>query len=583
MYTQTWSHICAPWTTACLQRRLAFRDDWFRHELDSHRIATVWLCQTCMTSFSNSEGLVDHLREMHDCGLEPDHLSFLVSMCRRRSQVPVENQICALCGVVCSNAEDFKTHVAFHFEQFSLTSITYEGRSTQHNLDTQLENFLCDLRERTAFAKKNGNASHGNDTSGSSDPGLQPGSSDGGLSDHQDRYATQNRLADAHQPEREQNNAETFRTKVERYLHEQSKTSYDEPFSEVGSIKSFSLVSESVVTPLGEVTGFRSIRTMPPTRNQSFVGRADDLDMLHQKLTQPGSICVLSGVGGIGKSATAIEYTYVFEQEYSFIFWIQAETPVICAHGYGQIATHLCADENVRDQERLITMSREFLEQTKKRWLLVFDNVDDMGAIRKFVPSSFIDTCGSILITSRDPGLIHQSKSHNLMQLGLLAFEDCCRLLLTATGDNPRDMRKHHEYKVAGDIATYAGRLPLALSQIAGYIEQSKCNLADFKELWEENVRRDKLQTSALTKDCASLNTMEKTLEMTWNIGLREVTTDAKELLNILAFLDSDAIQRDLLVGEHEDRDLEFLHITGKFRQASIYRVTDLTLIADQI
>ena len=53
-----------------------------------------------------------------------------------------------------------------------------------------------------------------------------------------------------------------------------------------------------------------------------------------------------------------------------------------------------------------------------------------------------------------------------------------------------------------------------------------------------------------------------------WNIGLREVTIDARELLNILAFLDSDTIQKDLLVGEHEEPSLDLLHSSEAFRYA---------------
>ena len=49
-------------------------------------------------------------------------------------------------------------------------------------------------------------------------------------------------------------------------------------------------------------------------------------------------------------------------------------------------------------------------------------------------------------------------------------------------------------------------------------------------------------------------------MESLWDIGLREVTSDARKLLNILAFLDPDHIQKNLLVGAHEDPALELLH-----------------------
>lgn len=224
----------------------------------------------------------------------------------------------------------------------------------------------------------------------------------------------------------------------------------------------------------------------------------------------------------------------------------------------------LDGDEVVRHQERLVMLTREFLEQTGKRWLLVFDNADDLPALQKFIPTKMLETRGSIIITTRNSKLLPQSKGHTLIELGALGLEDCRRLLLTSTGENPKDMRTHPEYKLAGDIATYAGRLPLALSHIAGYLAQSGCSLEDFVELWQERLRHTDLHTPA--KDISSTNTTEKTLEIMWNIGLREVTIDARELLHILAFLDSDTIQKDLLVGEHQEHDLEFLHSSEKFR-----------------
>ena len=65
------------------------------------------------------------------------------------------------------------------------------------------------------------------------------------------------------------------------------------------------------------------------------MGRDSLLDSIHDKLSveldpdvesrEPVS-CLLQGLGGIGKSQTALEYCYRYQHEYKWQFWITAET-----------------------------------------------------------------------------------------------------------------------------------------------------------------------------------------------------------------------------------------------------------------
>lgn len=71
--------------------------------------------------------------------------------------------------------------------------------------------------------------------------------------------------------------------------------------------------------------------TIVQRRNKLFVGRDDVLDRLRSILLpetrdREPPICVISGLGGIGKTQTALEYCYRFEDHYDWQFWITAET-----------------------------------------------------------------------------------------------------------------------------------------------------------------------------------------------------------------------------------------------------------------
>ena len=70
---------------------------------------------------------------------------------------------------------------------------------------------------------------------------------------------------------------------------------------------------------------------VPYRRNPYFTGREDILNHLHDtlrtaqnvSLTQPQAI---SGLAGIGKTQTVVEYAYRFRNDYSAILWARAET-----------------------------------------------------------------------------------------------------------------------------------------------------------------------------------------------------------------------------------------------------------------
>jgi DNA transposition AAA+ family ATPase len=56
----------------------------------------------------------------------------------------------------------------------------------------------------------------------------------------------------------------------------------------------------------------------------NFVGREDDLTLIHQQLqTEQGVIvCAVEGLGGIGKTALALEYAKRYQQEYAAQYWL---------------------------------------------------------------------------------------------------------------------------------------------------------------------------------------------------------------------------------------------------------------------
>jgi hypothetical protein len=72
-------------------------------------------------------------------------------------------------------------------------------------------------------------------------------------------------------------------------------------------------------------------RSRVPPRIASFTGRADELDRLDaipMRDTPAAVRAAVQGMGGVGKTALAIEYAHRFRGLFAGVYWCPAETPL---------------------------------------------------------------------------------------------------------------------------------------------------------------------------------------------------------------------------------------------------------------
>ena len=576
-------------------KTFGLREDWFQHELENHRLQKIWCCQSCTCEFDEKDDLELHLSEKHKSSFPPGNVSIVASLCERFSQRMTIDQPCPLCGLHLESSVAVKEHISDHLEQLALSSIETEESgllsplNDENSFESKIKFKLLNdfLEEQRGYIPQLSHGLPNDDVSADSNVAFAEDSDDEGIDRSIKRPEIIPKATSRISRPPMQRRGDSWMSKVNSFLDKQpaKQTGGELWMAKVENFLDYQplqedqperppTLDEQTRSPVLEGTNqidfltrpLRPFRTKPPPRNEDFVGRVEDLAKLHIILAVSGTICVLNGAGGIGKTDAAIEYTYRYEEAFSYIFWISAETTVSCADTYSLIATQfmLTAEDTDYDQDRLITLGREFLERPDIRWLLVFDNVNKWSDIEEYLPTESPEIKGSILITSRKSDLgpnLFTMKHHN-MQLGQLTLEEGRQLLLQSMQPTPnqQEMSSHPEYKLAGEIASLAERVPLALAHIAGFVQVSSCTLTDFVQLWNERRRHTRQVPNPL-----ALST-DKALETVWNIGLRGVTIDARELLNILAFLDSETIQRRLLVGEHEEPSLDFLHSDQTFR-----------------
>lgn len=141
---------------------------------------------------------------------------------------------------------------------------------------------------------------------------------------------------------------------------------------------------------------------VPYHRNMFFTGREDILERLHstlgahqtKALTQPQAI---NGLGGIGKSQTALEYIYRYHTAYQAILWVQADSPEVLIADFVKLAGLLDLPEKDETEQRRIVEAVKRWFHTHSHWLLILDNVEQVEQIEPFIPQGG----GHVLLTTR--------------------------------------------------------------------------------------------------------------------------------------------------------------------------------------
>jgi tetratricopeptide (TPR) repeat protein len=269
-------------------------------------------------------------------------------------------------------------------------------------------------------------------------------------------------------------------------------------------------------------------------RTHYFTGRENLLALLRQQLLDRRR-AALSGLGGVGKTQSAIEYAVGHREDYpDGVFWVNAETTSGLTGGFVEIAKTLrLAAAASSDQEHVVQAVLEWLNGTDD-WLLIFDNVDDRGGVAPFLPQR---GKGHILITSRE-SVFQEIGIARALEVVDLDGDEAARFLLKRTG---RDESDPQERTAVTALADELGNLPLALEQAAAYITETNASFSDYLTSFR------KRRVALLEKGGEFIS--HETVAVTWAANFEAVertSPAAADVLRISAFLAPDAIPFDV-------------------------------------
>ena len=208
--------------------------------------------------------------------------------------------------------------------------------------------------------------------------------------------------------------------------------------------------------------GSLPFNNLPYIRNGYFTERDRVFEDICAGFQSGSSIALtqsITGMGGLGKTQTALEYAYRYAHKYDWIWWVQAESETTVLIAYKKFAEKMrLLDETQYDRELIIETVLNWMDSHSK-WLFIYDNADTVSGDTPWWPKNNRE---NILITTRNKHILIGKN----INIDVFKEEEAVSFL-----ENRTEIRNDREG--ASRLSERLGYLPLALEQAAAYIKNN--------------------------------------------------------------------------------------------------------------
>lgn len=304
----------------------------------------------------------------------------------------------------------------------------------------------------------------------------------------------------------------------------------------------------------------KNVWNVPTRFVHTFIGRNDILTSISSALERHSSracnVVVLQGMGGQGKTQTALEYCRKarLTGTYAAIGWIDASSKGSTERDFGAVADLLKEPhQTFAETEARIAYAKSFLSTWSRKWLLVFDNYDNPSEfnVAEFFPANFN---GHILVTSRSQDTYRLGE---FISVKGMTERDAVSLLY----DRARLEENEENHDDVCKIVKRLGYLPLAVDQAGAYLGERKgiLRVQDFLSHYEHNMTDVLTTTPKIWEYIGRVEPGQQTegvknVFTAWNMSLlllEPQTTFGRraiEFLNLLTFFNENDISEELFM-----------------------------------
>ncbi|KAL3429140.1 P-loop containing nucleoside triphosphate hydrolase protein [Aspergillus tetrazonus] len=281
---------------------------------------------------------------------------------------------------------------------------------------------------------------------------------------------------------------------------------------------------------------------IPFARNPHFVGRQEEIQKIEDLISAPDGPkkLAITGLGGVGKTQLALELAYRIRDRETqcSIFWI----PCTSHESVEQTCMTIAQMLGIQDVEPAEVKERLkiYLTQTNKKWILIFDNADDMGMwvkggpaappLKGIIPQS---ENGHILFTSRNQQLALNLASPNIFSVPD-ADQETAREIFRKLLIRKDLLQDNH---VTSILLEQLAFLPLAISQAAAYINKNSISLVRYMSLLGEHEESTIELLAEEFEDDGRYAEIQNPVATTWRISFLQIQQLNEEASNYLSFM----------------------------------------------
>ncbi|KAJ5715158.1 uncharacterized protein N7483_012339 [Penicillium malachiteum] len=304
---------------------------------------------------------------------------------------------------------------------------------------------------------------------------------------------------------------------------------------------------------------------VPFSRDRDFIERGNLLDDIHERCSVENSRLALVGMGGVGKSQLAVEYCYRAREKspQTWVFWVHSSNAARFEQGYDRIANQAKIPGRQSSGTVLLKSVLNWFQDTRRKWILVLDNVDDNGFLYEpryfdkdeggarmslfdFLPRS---VNGSIIMTTRSKKVAQRFvEDRDLIQIDPMSHANAQGLLKAKLGDQVKADNNDDVAKLAELLEC----LPLAIVQAAAYIKR-QAPLCSVNQYIEEFEKSDSQRFKLLEYEAGHPRRhweASNSVLITWQLSIDQIRANnpsAADLLSLMSFFDRHAIPGSLL------------------------------------
>jgi tetratricopeptide (TPR) repeat protein len=287
----------------------------------------------------------------------------------------------------------------------------------------------------------------------------------------------------------------------------------------------------------------------PQPREGGLIGRDTELDRLHELLQTKKNVCVVSGMGGVGKTELVRNYATNDDCQAHFsggVFYVDARSREnIAAEIVAVTQYHVQAQiaDGLSDTQKVTQCWQEWKTQTEAV-LLILDDVSGLAKnFKQYLPPADLGKL-RLLITSRDTP---DQRITEELPLEVLLPEAAVELLASIIGEE----RMARETPAAEKLCEELGYLPLALELVGYYLEDEdyqSLSLAAMGDKLKEKVKHSSLSPEEVPMAIKATRGIQAAFDLSWD----ELTPEAKYLACVLGAFASAAIHWVFVRGIYE-------------------------------